>query len=73
MNLSLLGTAIADTMKALVSNRHPLPRYATLPGLTKILRPLPVQSDGKGLEAIMTGLEGLRLGNVPGRKLVVTS
>lgn len=58
--------AIPSDRQALVSF------YATLPELTKKIRPPPIQIEGKGFEAILTGLEKLRLGKVSGKKLVVT-
>lgn len=64
---------IGPKFEAIPSDRHALVSfYATLPELTKTIRPPPIQIEGKGFEAILTGLEKLRLGKVSGKKLVVT-
>lgn len=54
---------------AIPSDRQALVNfYATLPNLTKTIRPPPIQLEGKGFEAILTGLEKLRLGKFSGEK-----
>lgn len=64
---------IGPKFAAIPSDRQALVDfYATLPELTKTIRPPPIRLEGKGFEAILTGLEKLRLGKVSGNKLVVT-
>lgn len=64
---------IGPKFAAIPSDRRALVDfYATLPELTKRIRPPPIQLEGKGFEAVLAGLEKLRLGKVSGNKLVVT-
>lgn len=55
-----------------LEDREALARfYASLPRLTKELRPPPVRVLEKGLESVLGGLDMLRQGKVSGSKLVV--